>query len=124
MTSRLIAFNYTSTPDPPGLPSHDVIPTVKWGGVLGVDSGVWVAIALVTSAGVNLLKVKVRRYFTFANLLYLRLTVRAVYQWYGRCEYLFGVFKLISLVILILAQIPINTVGKGMFSEFVFMNDH
>jgi hypothetical protein len=118
MTARLIAFDYRPDKD---LPLHDSIPTVQWKGILGADPKIWIALALVTSAAVNMLRIKVRRYCTFMSLLFLWLTC---IQWYGRCEYFFGVFKLISLVILILAQIAINAAGKGMLFEFISMNVH
>ncbi|KAF8244072.1 hypothetical protein K440DRAFT_663699 [Wilcoxina mikolae CBS 423.85] len=86
MTAQLAAFDYQPHPS---LGQH--IPTVKWENISKASPVIWIALAWSTSAAVNLLKIK----------------------WYGRCEYVFGAFKLISLVILILAQIAINVAGKG-----------
>ncbi|KAF8533397.1 amino acid permease-domain-containing protein [Trichophaea hybrida] len=85
MTAKLAAFDYQPHPS---LGQH--IPAVKWENISNASPLIWIALAWSTTAAVNLLKIK----------------------WYGKCEYVFGAFKLISLVILILAQIAINVAGK------------
>jgi hypothetical protein len=57
MTARLAAFDYQPHPS---LGQH--IPTVKWENISKASPLIWVALAWSTSAAVNLLKIKVRKY--------------------------------------------------------------
>ncbi|KAI9767628.1 MAG: hypothetical protein M1839_004459 [Geoglossum umbratile] len=78
VTARLFGFDYKNEP------------RLNWRKTKGVDSGIWAALALVTSCVVNLLPV----------------------GYYGELEYWSGYLKIIGLAVITIAQVPINLHGK------------
>lgn len=67
-------------------------PRLSWNRTKGVNSGIWALLTIITSCGVNVLPVR----------------------YYGELEYWFGYLKILGLVVIIAAQVPINLHGKVM----------
>jgi amino acid permease len=102
VTARLFNFVY------------DDMSRLSWNRINGVSPAIWAISTLVTSCAVNLLPVKVGVFFPLLGHPIMNLCIK----WYGELEYCFGYLKIIGLVVIIVAQVPINLHGKGKIQGF------